>query len=90
MLDELVRPANAHDRRRDAGIGQMVTHDTAVAASEHVILDGDDHLRGLREKSGGAGIDRFRKAGVDDRRVDVVGTQFRDGLVGVKNNGNAL
>ena len=56
VLDELVRPADAHHRRGDAAVTQMIAHDAAVAALDHVILDGDDHVieRAAAPTSGGS------------------------------------
>ena len=46
MFDELVGPADAHDRCRDAAIAKQFQHRRTVATHERVIFEGDDHVSG--------------------------------------------
>ena len=82
MLDKLVRPADTDHRRGDAAVAQMIAHVAAVAALDHVILNGDDHVRRLCEKLGGATVNRLSETRIDNRGIDVFRAEFLDGLFG--------
>ena len=65
VADEAVRPAEAEDARRGAGLGERLEHGGAEAARDGAVLEGDDEARlaGLREQQ--PGVDRLGEAGVD-------------------------
>jgi hypothetical protein len=44
MLDELIGPANADDRRLDSRVVQVLDHRAAEAVVQDVVLDRAEHL----------------------------------------------
>ena len=64
MLDEFIRPADAHNGKSDAEVGEFFQKDAAKAAPESVIFKGDDQLTAAGEKFKRAGVERLGEAGV--------------------------
>ncbi len=81
VFDEFIRPADTNDRRLNLLVGQMISDDAAVAAFQHMILDGHDDIRSLGKKLGRTAIDRLGEARVDDGDVDVFSAKFLNGVV---------
>ena len=67
VLDELVRPANANDRRVDLVAVQMLHHGAAKSVVQNVVLNRANHFDAARKKFQRAGIERLDPARIDER-----------------------
>ena len=76
MLDELIRPADAHYRRVDLIAVQMLHHRATKTVVQDVIFDRADDFDAAREKFQRAGIERFDPARIDERDGETLLLQF--------------
>src|SRR5258707_12029342 len=67
VLDKLIGPADAHDRRVDHLGVQMFHHRAAKTVVQNVVLNRADHVHAAREKFQGTGVHRFDPAWIDER-----------------------
>src|SRR2546426_211355 len=69
MFYELIRPADAHDRRGDALVAIQLQHGAAIAAHERVVFQRDSHVGGAAEEFVHSGVERLGEPWIDDRKV---------------------
>src|ERR1035441_2342807 len=77
MLDELIRPADLYDRGVNPLLVEELQHRAAIAAHQHVVLQGDDHLCRSPKELGHPGIHRLDEAGIDEGHVIPFSGQLR-------------
>src|ERR1035441_3451206 len=66
VLDEAVRPADAHHRRGQPQDVQLLQHGAAEPSAEDVVFERHDYLDRAREELHHLDVDRLGEAGVDD------------------------
>ena len=76
VLDELVGPADPHDRRVDHLRVEMFHDRAAKTVVQDVVLDRADDLHAAGEKLHRAGVERLDPARVDERDGDALRFQF--------------
>ena len=79
VLDELVGPADADDRRFDALVGQMLDDGGAVAVVEDMVFHRAEDFAAAGKKFDRGGVERLDPTGVDDGRGDAEFFQFLGG-----------
>ena len=67
MLNELIRPTNANDRRCDSRIGQAFHDGAAKPIVKNMILERADHINATGKELERAGIQWFDPSRVDQR-----------------------
>ena len=82
VLDELVGPADAHHRRGEAQVAQLLQHGAAEAAAENVVFERQDHIDAAREELQHLDVDRLGEAGVDHRRGDALAFELAGDFLG--------
>ena len=82
VLDELIRPADAHHRRVDHLRVQMFHHRAAETVVQNVILDRANHIHAAREKFERAGVHGFDPTGIDQRDGNSFLLQFTRRFLG--------
>ncbi len=82
MLDELIRPADADDGRRDTLVGEVFHDGAAEAVVEDVVFHGADDFAAAGEELNGGGIEGLDPAGVDDGGGVSLFFEFGGGLKG--------
>src|ERR1035438_6490248 len=82
VLDEAVRPADAHHRRGQPQDVQLLQHGAAEPSAEDVVFERHDYLDRAREELHHLDVDRLGEAGVDDCRGDTFALQLAGDLFG--------
>ena len=82
VLDELIRPADAHHRGVDHLRVQMFHDRAAETVVQNVVLNRADHFDAAREKFERAGVDRFDPTRIDQRDGNSFLLKFARGFLG--------
>src|ERR1043166_7030941 len=82
VLDELIRPAEAHHRDMNSSIAVEFEHDAPIPAHEHMVLQGDDHFGDTAKLRGQVLVDRFGESRINDGAVEALGRELLGGFPG--------
>ena len=80
MLDELVGPADAHDRRRDMFVTEQFENRAAIAAHERVVFQRHRDIRSAAKEFVRCSVEWFCETRVDDGTIAAFGGELLGGF----------
>src|SRR3954464_1820370 len=76
MFDKLIGPTDANYRGSEVLFAEELENSAAIAAGQNVIFQSDDDVGGTTKEFSGAGVNRLKKARIDDGAVEPFFREF--------------